>query len=116
MTEQYETLSRHDLEAKIVRRCWENEAFREEFLADPAGAFARYLDIPAVSLPKIVAHEEPGGSWHIVLTAKPANASELSDRELEAVAGASVVKAVTAASVVTVSTWTAATATTEIGW
>jgi hypothetical protein len=87
MTEQAETLSRHDLEAKIVMRCWENEEFRKEFTADPAGAFVKYWAVPAASLPKIVIHEEPGGSWHIVLPPRPANAGELSEEELERVAG-----------------------------
>jgi hypothetical protein len=93
-----------------------NEEFHKEFIADPAGAFTKYLDVPAASQPKIVVHEKPAGSWHIVLTAKPANASELSDRELETVVGASAIISVVASSVVTVSTWTAATATVEIGW
>jgi hypothetical protein len=81
------TLSRHDLEAKIVKRCWENDAFRREFVADPAGCFTKYLNAPKAKLPKITVHEEQPGSWHIVLPAKPAKAGELSDEELEKVAG-----------------------------
>jgi hypothetical protein len=87
MASESEGLVRHDLEAKIVKRCWEDEAFRKEFTADPAGAFVKYLQVPAVSLPKIVVHQEAPGSWHIVLPAKPANARELSEEELERVAG-----------------------------
>jgi hypothetical protein len=88
MTESIPTLTRHDLEAKIVKRCWEDEAFRKEFLADPAGAFTRYLEVPATSLPRIVVHKESAGSWHIVLPAKPGNIGELSERDLERVAAA----------------------------
>jgi hypothetical protein len=87
MTEQAPALTRHDLQAKIVKRCWEDEAFRKEFTADPAGAFVKYLKVPAASLPKIVIHEESPGSWHIVLPARPANAGELSESDLEKVAG-----------------------------
>jgi hypothetical protein len=87
MARESEGLVRHDLEAKIVKRCWEDEAFRKEFTADPAGAFVKYLQVPAVSVPKIVIHQEAPGSWHIVLPAKPANARELSEEELETVAG-----------------------------
>jgi hypothetical protein len=90
MAEQAPTLTRHDLEAKIVKRCWEDEEFREEFSADPAGAFVRYLGIPAASLPKISVHQEKPGSWHIVLPVKPAHAGELSDQDVERVAGAGV--------------------------
>jgi hypothetical protein len=80
-------LTRHDLEAKIVKRCWENDGFRKEFLSDPASAFAKYENKPKAKLPKIVVHEEQPGSWHIVLPAKPDKAGELSDDELEKVAG-----------------------------
>jgi hypothetical protein len=87
MTKPASTLSRHDLEAKIVRHIWNDPEFRKEFVADPAGAFTKYLKIPATSLPKIVAHDEKPGTWHIVLPAKPTNAKELSEQDLEKVAG-----------------------------
>src|ERR1700678_1464408 len=87
MVAQRLALTRHDLEAKIVKHSWQDEAFRKEFIADPAGAFVKYLSLPAAALPKIVVHEEAAGSWHIVLPAKPVNTSELSEAELEKVAG-----------------------------
>jgi hypothetical protein len=80
-------LTRHDIEAKIVKRCWENDAFRKEFVSDPAACFVKYLKAPKTQLPKIIVHEEQPGSWHIVLPAKPAKTSELSDEELEKIAG-----------------------------
>jgi hypothetical protein len=86
MTEQAQPITRHDLEAKIVKRCWEDEGFRREFTANPAGAFLKYLEVPAASLPKIVVHEESPGAWHIVLPLRPANADELSEEDLERVA------------------------------
>jgi hypothetical protein len=88
MTEQTPSLSRHDLEAKIVKRCWEDEGFRAEFTADPAGAFVKYLEVPAERLPKIAVHEEGAGTWHIVLPPPPRNIGELSEQDLETVAGA----------------------------
>jgi hypothetical protein len=87
MTEQAPAVSRHDLEAKIVKRCWEDEEFREEFTADPVGAAVKYLEVPATRLPKIVVHQEAAGSWHIVLPAKPSYSHELSEADLEKVAG-----------------------------
>jgi hypothetical protein len=85
--QELQTVSRHDLEAEITKRCWQDEAFRKEFTADPGGAFNKYLDIPAASFPKIFMHQEATGSWHIVLPAKPANARQLTEEELEKVAG-----------------------------
>ena len=87
MTEVTSTLSRHDLEAKVVKHSWEDEKFRKEFLTDPAATFVKYLKVPKESLPKIVVHEETPGSWHIVLPPQPADIHELSEAELEKVAG-----------------------------
>jgi hypothetical protein len=89
MADEAAPLTRYDLEAKIVKRCWEDEAFHKEFATDPIGTAVKYLQVPAESLPNIVVHEEPAGSWHIVLPAKPANAGELSEEDLEKVAGGS---------------------------
>jgi hypothetical protein len=82
-----EGMTRHDLEAKIVKRCWEDEKFRKEFTADPAAAFVKYLEIPAAALPKIAVHQQEPGSWHIVLAARPANTGDLSEADLEKIAG-----------------------------
>jgi hypothetical protein len=87
MADNPESLARHDIEAKIVKRCWEDEAFRQEFAADPVAAAVKYLEVPADMLPQIVVHEETPGSWHIVLPGKPDNSGELSDAELEKLAG-----------------------------
>jgi hypothetical protein len=87
MAIQYSQLTRHDLEAKIVKHSWQDEGFRKELIADPAGTFVKYLDVPAAGLPKIVVHEEQPGSWHVVMPAGPANTSEISEKDLEKVAG-----------------------------
>src|SRR5271170_5470763 len=81
-----QAMTRHDLEARIVQHSWESEGFRKELIADPSGAFGKYLQLPSGKLPKIVVHEETAGSWHIVLPARP-NAGKLSDTDLEKVAG-----------------------------
>jgi hypothetical protein len=116
MTEQ--ALTRHDLEAKIVKRCWENEEFRKEFLADPAGAFVTYLKVPPASLRKIVIHQEEPGSWHIVLPVKPASSGELSEEELEVVAGGVSTISCVSMSIVSVATVTMSVATISVdkGW
>jgi hypothetical protein len=100
MADIEETLSRHDLEAKIIKHSWDDPAFHEKFVADPKGTIAKYAGVAAASLPEIVVHEEEPGSWHIVLPAKPAGAKELSDAELEKVAGGTT-PTITPATVVT---------------
>jgi len=112
--------TRHDLEAKIVRRCWQDEEFRKNFTADPSGAFVKYLHVPAGNLPKIAVHHEEPGSWHIVLPQSPPNASELSEQDLETIAGGTTISilitASVAASAVVTSLATSAAATINQGW
>jgi hypothetical protein len=80
-------MTRGELEAMIIRRCWRDEAFRREFTADPKAAFVKYLGVPAAAVPKLVLHEETPGTWHIVLPPRPPNTDELTDAELERIAG-----------------------------
>jgi hypothetical protein len=87
MINRLQTISRHDLEAKIVKRCRGDERFPMEFTSNPSAAFAKYLNVPAADLPRISVHREEPGSWHIVLPAKPGNVDGLSEQELEKVAG-----------------------------
>ena len=79
--------TRHEFETGLVRKAWEDAAFRVELIADPASAIANYAGVPAATLPRIVVHEEAAGQWTIVLPAKPAEAAELSALELEQVSG-----------------------------
>jgi len=86
MGAQAQMMPRHDLEAKIVQRSWEDEGFRGELLADPTGAFSRHFEIPADRVPWIMVHEETAETWHIVLPTKTASSDELSDADLEKLA------------------------------
>jgi hypothetical protein len=122
MREQAPALTRQDLEAKIVKRCWQDEGFRKEFTADPAGTAVKYLNVPTTSLPKMVVHEESAGSWHIVLPPRPANTDEVSERDIEKVAGASAswiaisVTSVSFGGGVSVGVSAGAMVTTDKGW
>ena len=80
-------VTRSELEAKIVKRCWADETFRKELLADPVACFVKYTGQPADRAPRIRVHEEGGRDWHIVIPAKPRQTDELSDEDLERVAG-----------------------------
>ena len=110
-------LSRADLEARIVKRCWTDEAFRRELLADPAACFVKYTGLPAEQAPNIVVHQESGADWHIVIPAKPRSADELSDADLERVAGgtaAVLVPIFTALASISVTASAAASVTTTV--
>ena len=80
-------LSRQEMEALIVQRAWKDEAFRAEFLADAKGTIEKYSGQKLPTELKVVALAEDDKTIHFVIPPKPANADELSDEDLEKVAG-----------------------------
>ena len=81
------TISRNDFQTAITQRAWKDEAFRAEFLADPKGTIEKYAGQKLPAGLKIVTHAEDDSTLHFVIPNKPANADELSDEDLEKVAG-----------------------------
>jgi hypothetical protein len=80
--------SRRKIEAWLIDKSSKDQAFRQALLADPKGTLGREwgIDLPAGITVTVV--EETPGSYHLVLPAAPASPSqELSDQELESVAG-----------------------------
>jgi hypothetical protein len=81
-------LTRRDVEAKIVALAWKDDDFRRKFVADPKAQFEEKLGTKLPPSLNITAHQEDENSLYFVIPAKPkANLDELSDEELEKVAG-----------------------------
>jgi len=80
-------LTRNDIEAKIVALAWQDDTFRRKFVADPKGQFEERLGAKLPPSLKMTAHEENENSLHFVIPMKPKPAAELSDEELEKIAG-----------------------------
>jgi len=80
-------LTRKDIEAKIVALAWQDDDFRNKFVADPKGQFEERLGTKLPGALKMTVHEENENSLHFVIPTKPKAAAELSDEELERVAG-----------------------------
>ena len=81
-------ISRRELEEKIIARAWTDENFRRNFVADPKGQFEAHLGTKLPEALRITVHEETADSLHFVIPQKPAgNLDELSDEDLEKVAG-----------------------------
>ncbi len=80
--------ARKRLEAQLIDRAMKDELFREELVRDPKGVFARELDINVPASLTVEVLEEGPATVYLVLPQLPANVGmELSDQELEAVAG-----------------------------
>lgn len=86
--QQPQGITRQELEAKIVAKAWTDEDFRRKFLADPKSQFEEHLGISLPDALVMTAHQEDANHLHFVIPAKPpGDLDELSDEELEKVAG-----------------------------
>jgi hypothetical protein len=80
MTQQTNNLS------KLFAACWKDDALKARFMVNPSEVLAEYGMEPPEGL-KINVVENSGDTVHITLPTTPENHSELSDEELENVAG-----------------------------
>ena len=94
-------ITKHDLETRLIEKCWKDPEFRRQVLADPKGTFEKQLGRLPADL-KILIHEDSANTLNFTLPPTPSNSAELSDEELEKVAGGTeVIAATVALSVVT---------------
>ena len=79
---------RNHLEAQLIERATRDQGFREELIRDPKGVIGREfgIDVPG-SVEIRVLEETPTASYLVLPPAPVASGHELSDRDLEAVAG-----------------------------
>jgi hypothetical protein len=89
MTDQLET--RNELEHQIILKSLEDDGFKQELMSNPKAALSRELGVQGLpdSLQINVVEETPNNIY-VVLPAKPSKGGELSDAELEAVAGGGI--------------------------
>ena len=80
-------LSRQEMKSLIVQRAWKDDGFRDEFVADPKATIEKYSGQKLPAEVTILAHPEDDKTIHFVIPPKPANADQLSDEDLEKVAG-----------------------------
>jgi hypothetical protein len=81
---------RAEMEGRLIQRSLEDEDFRRRLLEDPKAVVEEELGTRLPEEVRVVAVEETADTVYLVLpNASPADeGGELSDRELEAVAGA----------------------------
>ena len=80
-------MSRQEMDAMIVQRAWKDDAFRDEFITDPKATIEKYSGQKLPPELNFVALAEDDKTIHFVIPAKPPKADELSDEDLEKVAG-----------------------------
>jgi hypothetical protein len=75
---------RTELEARLIARAWQDEAFKQQLLADPRAAIAAETGGSIPSGMEIRVVEETATVRYLVL---PRNTTQLSDEELDMTAG-----------------------------
>src|SRR5215212_4580662 len=85
-----EASSREQMERRLVQRSLQDDAFRQRLLEDPKGVVEQELGTRLPEKVRVVAVEETAQTIYLVLPSSSPlgeGGEELSDRELEAVAG-----------------------------
>lgn len=78
---------RRNLETQLIEKCWKDPEFKKRVVTDPKGMFERHTGKKLPPEVKIFIHEEDPRTLHLVIPPAPANLTELSDDDLEKVAG-----------------------------
>jgi hypothetical protein len=79
--------TRRDLETLLIEKCWKDPEFKKQVLSNPKGMLERYTGQKLPAQVKIFVHEEDANTLHLSIPPAPGNLGELSDADLEQVAG-----------------------------
>ncbi|MBW4644891.1 MAG: NHLP leader peptide family RiPP precursor [Goleter apudmare HA4340-LM2] len=84
-----ELKSRFGIESAIIAKAWADDNFRQELLNDPKRAIAQTFQLEIPDNIEVQVLEEPATTFYLTIPPKPfiGAGGELSDEQLEAVAG-----------------------------
>jgi len=94
------------METRLVEKAWKDPVFRKDIVKDPKGMLEMHTGQKLPEQLRIFVHEEDANTLHFSIPSPPSNLNELSDEDLERVAGGTdlvatgIVLAITAASAV----------------
>src|SRR5689334_10870426 len=80
-------MQKRDLETALIEKCWKDPEFKKAVISDPKGVLERHTGQKLPASLKIIIHEEDANTLHLTVPPAPANLAELSDKDLERVAG-----------------------------
>jgi|SRR5215469_13852959 len=79
--------TRRDLATALIEKCWKDPDFKKRVISDPKGMLEGHTGQKLPAQIKIFIHEEDANTLHFSIPPAPSNLTELSDDELERVAG-----------------------------
>ena len=111
-------MTKRDLETALIEKCWKDTEFKKQVVTDPKGMLERHIGQKLPADFKIFIHEEDATTLHFPLPPAPSNLTELSDEDLERVAGGTEIVSFAIWTVIsaTCSVWAAADITVKKGW
>jgi hypothetical protein len=80
-------ITKHQLGTNLIEKCWKEPEFRTEVLKNPKEMLEAFLGRSLPSDFKVIIHQEDANTLHLTIPPAPSNVTELSDDELERVAG-----------------------------
>jgi hypothetical protein len=79
--------TRRDLETALIEKCWKDPEFKMQLISDPKGMLERHTGQKLPPELTIFIHEEDANTLHFSIPPAPAKLAELSEEQLERVAG-----------------------------
>ena len=90
MSEQTPQRTRKDIEAQIIAQAWKDEAYKKELFSNPKAVIEREFGVQLPAEVSLKVMEENPTNLYFVLPMRPdLSGAELSEEQLEAVAGGS---------------------------
>jgi hypothetical protein len=86
-TMETQATTRRELETALIEKCWKDPEFKKAVVSDPKGALERHTGQKVPAQVKIFIHEEDANTLHLTIPVAPSSISELSDTDLDKVAG-----------------------------
>jgi hypothetical protein len=79
--------NRRDMETALIEKCWKDPEFKKAVINDPRTLLEQRTGRKLPPNLKIYIHEEDANTLHLTIPPSPTNVTELSEDELESVAG-----------------------------
>ncbi|MBD2207945.1 NHLP leader peptide family natural product precursor [Calothrix sp. FACHB-1219] len=111
MSEQEQNLdnNQENLEAKIIARAWKSDAYKQELLENPKAVIAREFNVELPAEVSVQVLEETPTNLYFVLPMRPqfeaGELADVSEEELEAIAGGSKISQLVSISVAISKNW-----------